>query len=359
MTVTDLIQYRPSKREAFARENHAHVIGVGGAGCNTCHRLSKIGVKGTRIIAINTEAQQLETIHSDRKVLIGQNVTEGFGARGDPILGRKAVQESTDVVLEAIRDADVAYIIAGFGGGTGTGAAPTVAKMCRDSGALVVGVVTLPFQHEGGTKISIAAQGLTEMQRYCNTVIAIQNDRLMELVSEISPEDAFEIADKMAADMIKGAVEAVSAPSITNLDFSDFRAIVERGDIAVIGIGESDAPNGTGAPNRAEEAAKEVMSCPLLAPIDYREANGALISVAGDEAMTLAESVRVGEIISGFMNGDARVFWGPRIDPDLKGILKVTLILTGVDPLRLLPKPRRLPEIRSRHLGRPRKSVYA
>lgn len=304
-------------------------------------------MKGANIISINTKAQQLENTSSDLKVLIGQNVTEGVGARGNPRLGRKAIQESTDIVMEAIKDVDRAYVIAGFGGGTGTGAAPTVAKMYRDSGALVIGIVTLPSKHEGGMKISIAAQGLAEMQRYCNTLIAIQNDRLMELVSQISPEDAFEIANKMAAIMIKGVVEAFSVPSIMNLDFSNFRAIVEHGDIAVIGVGESYTPNGVIDPDRAGKAVKEAMSCPLLEPIDHRESNGALICVAGDESMTLAESVKVGEIISELMNGDARIFWAPRIDPDLKGVLRVTLILTGVDPSRLLPKPRYLGETQS------------
>lgn len=316
-----------------------YVIGVGGAGCNTCNRLARIGIEGAHTIAVNTDVRQLEVIRSNLKVQIGQNVTRGLGAGGDPKIGRRAIEESMDTVLDAVKGVDIAYIVAGLGGGTGTGAAPIIAKMCHDSGALVIGVVMLPFRHEGGMRISIATQGLTEMRRYCNTVIAIRNDRLMELVPQLPVEDAFEIADRMVADMIKGVVEAISAPSIINLDLSDFRKIMEHGDVAVIGVGESDAPN------RAEEAVKEAISCPLLTPIDYHGADGALVYVAGDESMTLAEAIRVGEIVCEFLRDDARVFWGPRVDPSLKGVLKVTLVLTGVKSTQLLTGFQHPPEL--------------
>lgn len=316
-----------------------YVIGVGGAGCNTCNRLARIGVEGAHTVAINTDAQQLDLVHSNLKIQIGKRVTDGLGSGGDPAVGRKAIEESIDEVLKVVKDVDIAYIVTGLGGGTGTGAAPIVAKMCHDAGALVIGIVTLPFRHEGGIRSTVATKGLSEMRRYCNTVVVIQNDRLMELVPQLPVEDAFEIADQMMADMVKGVVEAISAPSIINIDFNDFRTIMRRGDVAVIGVGESDAPN------RSEEAVREAMSCPLLSPIVYSGASGALIYIAGDETMTLSEAIKVGEIVQEFVSKDARIFWGPRIDPNLKGVIKVTLVLTGVRSSQLLPGFRATPEL--------------
>ncbi|MFQ6084691.1 MAG: cell division protein FtsZ [Candidatus Bathyarchaeia archaeon] len=329
--ITDAFKPEGIRGETRWRGARVFVTGVGGAGCNTCNRLTRVGVEGARTISINTDAQQLDLVASDLKIQIGPKTTRGLGAGGNPRLGREAIEESMDSVINAMKGVDIAYVITGLGGGTGTGAAPIISKICQDVGALVIGIVTLPFRHEGGVRMSVAAQGLGDMRRYCDTIVVIQNDRLMELVPQLPVDDAFEIADRVMADMIKGVVEAISAPSLINLDFNDFKAVMENGGVAVIGVGESEAPE------RAEEAVREAMSCPLLSPIDYTGATGALIHVAGDEGMTLQEAVRVPEIIHEYLNEDAKVFWGPRIDPKLNGALKVTLVLTGAKSSNILP----------------------
>ncbi|MEM3134990.1 MAG: cell division protein FtsZ, partial [Candidatus Bathyarchaeia archaeon] len=233
--------------------------------------------------------------------------------------------EQVDKVLT---DADIVFVTAGMGGGTGTGAAPVVAKLAREKGAIVVGVVTMPFKIERG-RIAYALKGLTEMRRECDTVIVIDNNKLMWLVPQLPLNEAFRVGDQVLANMIKGITEVISMPSLINLDFADFRTIMKRGGVAIAGIGESNAPN------RAEDAVQKALRMPLL-DIDYSGANGALIHVSGDETLTIEEANIVGEIITQMMSEDALVIWGARIDPNLKGTLRVTLVMTGVKSPYLL-----------------------
>lgn len=299
------------------------VLGVGGAGNNTVTRLMEMGIVGAECIAINTDALHLNISRAHRKILIGEKLTKGLGVGGDPKLGRAAIEESKKRVEELLTGADIVFITAGLGGGTGTGAAPVIAEIAKKKGALTVGVVTTPFRIEKG-RLEHAAYALTEMRRYCDTVVVIDNNKLIQLAPHLPINEAFKVADQVLANMIKGIVETVSAPSLINLDFADFKTIVKRGGLAVIGVGESDAPN------RAEDAVRKALRNPLL-DVDYAGAKGALIHVCGDAHMTIEEANRVGEIVTEMMDEDSIVIWGARVNPELSGKIKVTLVLTGVN----------------------------
>jgi cell division protein FtsZ len=306
------------------------VVGVGGAGNNTVTRLMEMGISGAETIAINTDMLHLNASRADQKILIGEKITRGLGSGGNPLIGKAAIEESRKRVEELFTDVDIAFITAGLGGGTGTGAAPVIAEIARKKAALTIGVVTTPFRIEKG-RIEYAAQALTEMRRECDTVVVIDNNKLMALVPQLPINEAFRVADQVLANMIKGIVETISAPSLINLDFADFKTIVKRGDVAVVGVGESDAPN------RAEEAVKNALRNPLL-DVDYAGATGALIHVCGDNQMTIEEANRVGEIVTELMDPNALVIWGARVNPDLSGMLRVTLVMTGVRSPYLLSR---------------------
>jgi cell division protein FtsZ len=307
---------------------HIAVIGVGGAGNNTVTRLTEMSISGAECIAINTDALHLNASRANRKLLIGEKLTKGLGVGGDPKLGRAAIEESRRRVEDLLSNVDIAFIAAGLGGGTGTGAAPVIAEIARRKGAITVGVVTTPFRIEKG-RIQYAATALTEMRRQCDTVVVIDNNKLMQLVPQLPINEAFRVADQVLANMIKGIVETISAPSLINLDFADFKTIVRRGGVAVVGVGESDAPN------RAEEAVRNALRSPLL-NVDYAGATGALIHVTGDSQMTIEEANRVGEIVTEMMDGNALVIWGARVNSEQNGKLKVTLVMTGVNSPHVL-----------------------
>jgi len=304
------------------------VLGIGGAGNNTVNRLMDAGVTVAECMAINTDLQHLKAVRATQKVLIGEKVTRGLGAGGDPRVGRAAIEESKHLIDKLLNDADVVFVAAGLGGGTGTAAAPFVAEMARRRGAIVVGVVTTPFRIEKG-RIEYASLALNEMRRTCDTVVVIDNNKLMEMVPHLPINEAFKVADQVLANMIQGIVETISTPSLINLDFADFRTIVRRGGVAVVGVGESDAPN------RAEEAVRNALRSPLL-DVDYAGATGALIHVCGDNHMTIEEANRVGEIVTEMMGQDALVIWGARANPSTDGFLKVTLVMTGVHSPKIL-----------------------
>jgi len=299
------------------------VIGVGGAGNNTVTRLMDMGATGTDCIAINTDALHLSVSKANQKILIGEKLTKGLGVGGDPKLGRAAIEESRNRVEDLLSGAGIVFVVAGLGGGTGTGAAPVVAEIARRKGAITIGVVTTPFRIEKGRN-GLAVMALTEMRRQCDTVVVIDNNKLMQLVPQLPIGEAFKVADQVLAKMIMGIVETISAPSLINLDFADFKTIVRRGGMAIVGVGESDAPN------RAEEAVRNALRSPLL-NVDYAGATGALIHVTGDNQMTIEEANRVGEIVTEMMDNNALVIWGARVNPEQEGKLKVTLVMTGID----------------------------
>jgi cell division protein FtsZ len=300
------------------------VIGVGTGGSNTVTRLMESGSVSAKCVIIDTDVSRLKSAKANQKILIGQRLTKGRGVRRDPKLGRAAIEESKKNVEALLSRVEVAFITTGLGGGTGAGAAPIIADIAKQKGAATIGIVTMPFRVERGRDKS-ANTALAEMRRYCDTVAVIDNDRLANLVPNLRNNQAFEVVDQVLASMIKGIVETISTPSLINLDFADFKTIISHGGMAVVGVGESNAPN------RAEEAVRNAFRTPLY-DVSYAGATNALIHVAGDNRMTIQEANRVGEIVSEIMEGNARVIWSAKVNPEQEGKLKVTLVMTGVDP---------------------------
>jgi cell division protein FtsZ len=298
------------------------IVGVGGCGNNTINRLMRLGVGGAECIAVNTDMQHLEMVEAHKKILIGERVTYGFGAGNMPDVGREAMLESAETMERLLSGMDIVFVTAGMGGGTGTGAAPIVAEIARRCGAIVIGVVTMPFRHEKG-RFEYALMGLNEMRRAAHTTVIIDNNKLMEVVPQLPIDSAFAVADRILANMVKGIVETIALPSLINLDFADFKTIMSRGDVAIVGVGQSEGQD------RAEEAARNALNHVLL-DVDYRGADGALIHVSGGTDMSLGEAVRAAEYVTELMDEGAMVIWGARVDPELDNILRVTLILTGV-----------------------------
>jgi cell division protein FtsZ len=299
------------------------VIGCGGGGGNAINWLYKKGVQGADIVAMNTDKQHLDLIEADKKVLIGRDLTRGLGCGGFPDKGREAAKEQMSVVKEILQQTDMVFITAGMGGGTGTGAAPVVAQVAKEAGAIVIGAVTMPFDIERA-RIEKAEYGLEQLRAVCDTVIVIDNNRLVQIAGNLPIQQAFAVANELISTMIKGIVEIIAVPSLVNLDYADVKAIMTNGDVSVIGIGESDSQN------RVEESVKRALSNPLL-DVSYDGATGALIHVAGGDDLTLDEVNQVGDLITEALDADANVIWGARITGDMKGRMRVMTIVTGVN----------------------------
>ena len=310
-------------KKDFSEEVKITLIGVGGAGCNTADRLLSTGLKGIRIIAANTDVQHLDMVNAHYKVILGKGVTRFRGAGGDPEMGKQAAEESVDELRSVLEGSDITFVAAGLGGGTGTGGAPVVAEIARELGSIVIGVVTLPFKFEGNVRKRIALQGLEDMRRKCNTVVTIDNNRLLDLYPQYSLKTAFSIADEVISNMIMSITESIAKPSLINIDYADFKAIMMRGKLAALGIGRSSTPN------RAEEATFTALQTPLL-DINYEGLTGAIVHVTGGDDMKISEAARPAEIISELMGDESLVIWGARIDSSLDSTLQVSLILTGV-----------------------------
>jgi cell division protein FtsZ len=298
------------------------VAGCGGAGNNTVTRLTEIGVKGAKVIAINTDAKHLAITKAHEKILIGRELTRGLGAGGFPEVGRKAAEESERELKKALEGVDLLYLCAGLGGGTGTGSAPVIARIAKEMGAIAIASVTMPFKIEGA-RMAKAEDGLYQLRQVCDTVIVIENDRLLKIAGNYPLKQAFSLADDLVATTIKGITETIAVPSLVNLDYADVKAIMHSGGVATIGVGESDTKN------RAEEAVIKAVTNPLL-DIDYHGGMGALIHVTGGEDLRLDEVNLIGEYISKQLDPQAQVIWGARIDPSFKGKIRVISIVTGV-----------------------------
>jgi len=298
-------------------------FGVGGGGSNTITRLTEMDIKGATTVAANTDARHLTISKAHKKILLGKNLTRGLGAGGYPEVGEKAAEESKDQIRQSLEGCDLLFITCGLGGGTGTGAAPVVAKYAKDLGAIVIATVTVPFKIEGA-RIHKAEEGLEKLRKYTDTVIVIENQKLVELAGKKPIKEAFAVADNLIATMIKGISETISQPSLVNLDYADVRTIMKAGGVATIGVGES-----TASENRARDAIVKALSNPLL-DVDYNGASGALIQVIGGEDMRLDEIDAIGSIVSQNMNPEALVMWGARVLPEFEGKLQVITIVTGV-----------------------------
>lgn len=319
---------RKRENDYYTKQNtckaNIKIIGCGGAGNNTVDRLMKIGIEGATCIAINTDHQHLEYIEADEKLLIGRGLTRGLGAGGDPSVGKAAAEESREGLTKILRESDLVFITCGEGGGTGTGSAPIVAEIAKFEGAIVVGVATLPFETEIGRQ-NIAREGLNDLKKFVDTLVVIDNNRLLEIAPNLPILEAFSVADEVLATMVKGITETISLPSLINLDFADVRTILSTGGVAIVGLGESDA-NG----NRVEEAINDALSSPLL-DVEIDGARGALIHVCGGNDMTLAEANSVARKICEKMAvNDSMVIWGARVSEDFNGYLRIMLLLTGI-----------------------------
>ncbi len=306
------------------------VVGCGGGGSNAVNWLYKKGVKGAEIVALNTDKQHLDLMEADRKVLIGKELTKGLGCGGFPEKGRQAANETIHELKDILKNADMVFVCAGLGGGTGTGSAPVIAKLAKEEGAIVIGTVTMPFDIERA-RIDKAEFGLQELRDVSDTVIVIDNNRLVQIAGNLPVMQAFAVANELIATMIKSIVEIIAVPSLVNLDYADVKAIMSEGGVSVIGIGESDSEN------RVDEAVRRALSNPLL-DVSYEGATGALIHVTGGNDLTLEEVSRVGEMITQALNPDANVIWGARITKEMDGKLRVMSIVTGVKSPYVLGK---------------------
>ncbi len=312
-----------TEEDEFSSYNaRIEVIGVGGAGNNTITRLTEKGIEGAVTIAVNTDAKHLSITKAHKKILIGKELTKGLGAGGYPEIGRKAAEESKAELKKILEGVDMVFITAGEGGGTGTGAAPVIAKLAKEQGAIVIGVVTLPFKIEGA-RIAKAEEGLMKLRQACDTVIVIENQKLLKLAGDLPLKEAFGVADDLIATMIKGISETISQPSLVNLDYADVKAVMQTGGVATIGVGESSTEN------RAQEAVMKALNHPLL-EIDYTGAKGALIQVIGGENMKLEEINEICETVVKHLDPEAQVIWGARVDPKLGNKIQVITIITGV-----------------------------
>ena len=306
------------------------VIGVGGAGNNMVGWLYKKGIKGAEIVACNTDKQHLGIIEADHKFLIGKGITRGLGCGGFPEKGAESAKESMNELKESLKGADMVFVCAGMGGGTGTGAAPVVASIAKDSGAIIIGTVTMPFKIERA-RVDKAEFGLHQLRQVSDTVIVIDNNRLVQIAGNLPIQQAFAVANELVATMIKGIVETIAIPSLVNLDFADVKAIMQNGGVAVIGVGTSDTNS------KVEECVRGALANPLL-EVDYRGATGALIHVIGGPDMTLDDINRIGELVTESLDDDANVIWGARVSDDMKGRITVMTIITGVKSQWVLGK---------------------
>ena len=302
------------------------VVGVGGGGCNAVSRMAAEKIPGVELVAVNTDGQALLQTNADIQIRIGDKLTKGLGAGGDPVRGERAAEESRDEITEAVRDAEMVFVTAGMGGGTGTGASPIVAEVARQSGILTIGVVTRPFGFEGSRRAQRAEEGIAALQEKVDTLIVIPNDRLLSLCDpKASLEDSFRVADEVLRQGIQGISEVITLPGIVNLDFADVRRIMGEAGPALLSIGRGRGEN------RAADAARAAVTSPLL-DISIRGARGVLFNVVSGKNLGLQEVNHAAQIIQEVVHPEAEIVFGAAIDEALGDELKVTVIATGFDP---------------------------
>ena len=302
------------------------VVGVGGAGLNAVNRMIDAGLTQVEFIAVNTDMQQLSTSEAGTKLHIGSELTQGLGSGADPTVGRGAAEESRDVLMTALRGSDMVFVTAGEGGGTGSGAAPVVAEVARELGALTVGIVTLPFRFEGSRRKQQADEGVKSLREACDTVIVIPNDRLLEVLERsTSMLEAFKIADDVLRQGVQGICDLITMPGLINLDFADVRTIMSDAGSALMGIGFSSSEG----EERAREAAERALRSPLI-DTEIVGARGILLSISGGEDLTLLEVNEAAEVIRGAATHDTNIIFGATIDERLNGQVWVTVIATGL-----------------------------
>jgi cell division protein FtsZ len=301
------------------------VVGVGGAGLNAVNRMIDAGISQVEFIAVNTDIQALRTSDAPVKIHIGRELTRGLGSGSDPDVGRRAADEAYDELKQELRGADMVFVAAGEGGGTGSGAAPTVARIARDLGALTVGIVTTPFRFEGTKRLSQAEKGIVDLRAACDTTIVIPNDRLLEVLERsTSMLDAFKVADDVLRQGVQGICDLITMPGLINLDFADVRTIMSDSDTALMGIGFSSSSSD----GRAREAAERALRSPLI-DAEITGARGILLSIAGGDDLTLVEVNDAAEVIRGATTDDTNIIFGATVDDRLAGQVWVTVVATG------------------------------
>jgi cell division protein FtsZ len=306
------------------------VIGVGGGGLNAVNRMIEAGISQVEFIAVNTDIQQLRSCDAPIKLHIGRELTQGLGAGSNPEIGREAAEEAYDQIKHVLRGSDMIFVTAGEGGGTGSGAAPVVARIAREVGALTVGIVTLPFRFEGTRRRAQAERGVDELRAHCDTVIVIPNDRLLEVLDRMtSMLDAFRIADDVLRQGVQGICDLITMPGLINLDFADVRTVMKDAGSAIMGIGFATGEN------RAVEAAERALRSPLI-DTELVGAKGILLSIAGGDDLTLLEVNEAAEVVRRGATEDTNIIFGATIDERLAGQIWVTVIATGLGSRRIV-----------------------
>ena len=301
------------------------VVGVGGAGLNAVNRMIDAGISQVEFLAVNTDIQALHTSDAPVKIHIGRELTQGLGSGADPDVGRRAADEAYDELKQELRGADMVFVAAGEGGGTGSGAAPIVARIARELGALTVGIVTTPFRFEGTKRRSQAEQGIADLRQACDTTIVIPNDRLLEVLERsTSMLDAFKVADDVLRQGVQGICDLITMPGLINLDFADVRTIMSDSDTALMGIGFSSSSSD----GRAKEAAERALRSPLI-DAEITGARGILLSIAGGDDLSLVEVNEAAEVIRGAATDDTNIIFGATVDDRLTGQVWVTVVATG------------------------------
>ncbi|NHJ04493.1 MAG: cell division protein FtsZ [Candidatus Heimdallarchaeota archaeon] len=300
------------------------VIGVGGAGNNAVTRLNQTGLVGAVTLAANTDAQQLLYSKSHKKMLLGRDLCRGLGAGNDPQIGSEAAEESSETLKGILSQVDMVFIVCGLGGGTGTGAAPVIARLAKNMGVLTVSICTLPFEVEGKMKAQNAKEGLRRLYESSDTTIVVPNEKLIEIVPELSLKEAFLVADEILIRAVTGLTELINRPGDVNVDFADVRRVLGEGGAAIIGLGESNSVE-----NRAKEAVEDALSNPLL-EVDIRTAKSVLLNITGGSDLNLKQTEEVIRAVTDQLSSDIVVKFGVLIDPDLKGTIRATIVVSGV-----------------------------
>ena len=304
------------------------IVGCGGAGNNTINRLYNIGIEGAETVAINTDKQHLDHIRADKKILVGKTLTRGLGAGGYPEVGAKAAELARGTLEEIFKDTDLVFVTAGMGGGTGTGVAPVVAEIAKEQGAIVVGMVSSPFRVERARTFK-AEEGLDSFRRAADTVIVLDNNRLLDYVPNLPIEQAFSVMDQLISETVKGITETITQPSLINLDYADIRAIMGCGGVAVMLVGESTNQD------KSDDVVRAALNHPLL-DVDYRGATGSLVHITGGPDLSLKEAEEVAASLTYELSPSANVIWGARVRDDYEGKIRVMAIMTGVQSSQVL-----------------------
>ena len=304
------------------------IVGCGGAGNNTINRLFNIGVGTVETIAVNTDKQGLDMIKADKKILVGKSLTRGLGAGGFPEVGKRAAELARSTLQEVLKDADLVFVTAGMGGGTGTGTAPVVAQVAKEQGAIVVGMVSTPFKVERA-RIVKAEEGIADLRANADTVIVLDNNRLLEYVPDLPLEQSFSVMDQLISETVKGISETITKPSLINLDFADVKAVMNGGGVAVMLIGEAKSQD------KSDNVVRNALSHPLL-DVDCRGATGALVHITGGPDLTLSDATNIAESLTYEMDSNANVIWGARVQKEYEGKVRVMAILTGVQSPQIM-----------------------